>query len=780
MKKASIVLLVVVLQLVGAFPVSSQTQNQEANLSGVLTDPSGGGVGGAKVTARVEEEEKSAGIEANATKKGATKPGAMAEKEWTTESAGDGAYMLNVPAGRYLVVVAKDGFGTRETTVVLVAGETRKFDLRMELAMMSSSVLVTGQATPVSVSEATAPSTIITGEAIAERQAVGLPDLLQYAPGVVFGRTGANGGTASIFLDGGNSNFTKVLIDGTPINPPGGPVDFSILTADNVQKIEIVHGAESAIYGTDAVSGVVQLFTNRGEKRVPAISVFTEGGSLSSVRGGAQLSGVLGRFDYSASGSYLDYGGQVPNNELLNRTMSGNFGYAFSDTNQIRLSVRNNTSDAGIPGQTLFEPPSLHQRINQELFSSNLRWNFSNGGHWQYQLMGAESYTRQHSFNPEQSFYATDPNVFCPQANPGAVATGEFCDFTYDDLFKYNRAGLSGQASYVLPKFAATAGYQYEVENGSLSFLEQPHIRRNNQGGYVDFRYLPVRRVSLNLGARAEDNANFGTRVVPRVGASVSLHDGKGFWGDTRYRVFYGEGIKEPRFDQSYGTDPCDPGNPTLKPESSKTWSTGIDQKLANDRVKLSGEYFSNRFYDVVSFTFCAPGGPCPVTPPPSCPFGYGTYFNTDLARARGTNVTAEIRATRWFLVRGNYTYDDSLVLKSPNAFDPALVPGNRLIRRPPNSGSLTFTGTFRKFSAMFAGYFVGQRTDSDFLGLGYTRNPGYARFDLAGSYRFYRGMSIYARATNLFDKKYQDALGYSALGRDARVGLRYEFGGRN
>jgi vitamin B12 transporter len=775
MKKSGVVLLAVLLQVVGAFPLFSQTQNQDAKVSGVLTDPSGAGVGGAKVTAQVEEQEKSAGIKSSDTKAGAT-----TANVWSAESASDGSFTLNLPAGRYRVVVTKESFATREMEVTVEAGEARKLYLHMELATMSASVLVTGQATPVNEEEATAPSTIITSKEIAERQAVALADVLQYAPGVAFGRTGANGGTASIFLDGGNSNFTKVLIDDTPINPPGGPVDFSILTADNVQKIEIVHGAESAMYGTDAVSGVVQLFTNRGETRVPAISVFTEGGSFSSVRGGAQLTGLLGRFDYSASGSYLDYGGQVPNNELLNRTLSGNFGYMFSDTNQIRLSVRNNTSDAGIPGQILFEPPSLHQRIDQKLFSSNLRWNFSNGGHWQYQLTGAESYTKQHSFNPEQSFYATDPNVFCPQANSSSVATAEFCDFTYDDLLSYNRASFSGQASYVLPKFAATAGYQYEVENGSLSYLEQPHIRRNNQGGYLDFRYLPLRRVSVNFGVRAEDNTNFGTRVVPRVGASVALHDGNGFWGDTRYRVFYGEGIKEPRFDQSYGTDPCDPGNSSLKPESSKTWSTGIEQKMANDRIKVSGEYFSNRFYDIVSFTFCAPGGPCPVTPPPSCPFGYGTYFNTDLARARGTNLSAEIRATKWLFIRGNYTYDDSLVLKSPNAFDPALIPGNRLIRRPPNEGSVTFTASFRRFSATFAGYFSGVRTDSDFLGLGFTRNPGYARFDLASSYTVYRGLSIYARATNLFDKKYQEALGYPALGRDARIGLRYQFGGRN
>src|SRR5208337_2887500 len=103
--------------------------------------------------------------------------------------------------------------------------------------------------------------------------------------------------------------------------------------------------------------------------------------------------------------------------------------------------------------------------------------------------------------------------------------------------------------------------------------------------------------------------------------------------------------------------------------------------------------------------------------------------------------------ATTWLFVAGNYTYDDTRVLKSPNATDPAEIAGNRLIRRPLNSGSITLTAAYRRFSAVFDGYFTGVRTDSDFLFLGYPRNPGYARFDFSTSYTFYRGLSIYARA---------------------------------
>jgi len=134
----------------------------------------------------------------------------------------------------------------------------------------------------------------------------------------------------------------------------------------------------------------------------------------------------------------------------------------------------------------------------------------------------------------------------------------------------------------------------------------------------------------------------------------------------------------------------------------------------------------------------------------------------------------------RWLRVRGNYTYDDSLVLAAPNVLNPTQLPGNRLIRRPVNSGSLTAFANWRSFAIVLSGYFSGQRTDSDFLGLGLDRTPDYARFDLATTYRFTRAISAYLRVANLFDKSYQDALGYPALGREVRIGMNCRFRGHN
>jgi len=724
----------------------AQSNSSDAHLYGTLIDATGAGVGDVQVTARPE--------------------GPPNARTWSALSTATGEYSFSVPAGRYRVQFNRTPFVSRDFILDLAAGQSRTLSFRLDLERLSSNVVVTAQAEPSLAPQTTAPVTVISRDEIAARQTVSLADLLLFAPGIAIGRTGAQGGTTSIFLNGGNSNFVKVLVDGTPINPPGGAVDFSNLTLDNIDKIEIVRGAESAIYGTDAVSGVIQLFTHRGTTRVPEFSAFGEGGSFSSGRGGGQLSGLLGAFDYSAAAVYFQGDGQGPNDSFLNRTFSGNFGYSFSDTNQIHLALRNNTSDAGIPGQTLVTPPSLYQGYAQKIFSANGRWDFVTGSHWRHEISGTEAYTNQHSFNPKQSYFATDPNAFCPQTNLTAVPTAEFCDFTYDSLLKFNTSAFNLQSSYISRKYIATAGYHYEVENGGVSFVSPGHLRRNNQAGYLDFRYTPLSRLTLNFGGRVEANSNFGTRVVPRVGGSYMLRSGKGFFGDTRYRAFYGQGIKEPRFDQSFGLDPCFPGNPNLKPEESKGWTTGIDQKLASDRLKVSADYFYSRFYNIISFG--------PTT-------GFcGTYFNTDLAIARGVNLSSEFRFSKRLFVNGNYTYDNSRVLKSPNAFDPSLIPGNHLIRRPVNSGSFGVNLAFARVNWNFIGYFSGVRTDSNFVNPTQIRNPGYARFDMAAHYNLTHGFYVTARAVNLFDKQYQDAFGYPALGRYYMLGLRYAFIGKN
>ncbi len=707
----------------------SFAQTKGGGISGAVTDPQGSAISGAQVSA---ESIPPAGAAVRGV------------------SGADGRFSLALSSGRYRVTIARDSFAPIAQEITIAAGETRDLQVRMALEPLSSKVIVTAQVLPLDAESSPAPVTILTREQIDQRAATSLPDLLATQPGFSLGRTGAEGGTASLFLDGGNSNYTKVLVDGVPANTPGGLIDFSNFTVDNIDKIEIVHGAESALYGSDAMDGVIQIFTHRGTTRIPEFTAFADGGNFATGHGGADLSGLVGRFDYSAGFSDLETSGQGPNDAFRNRTISGNFGWRFSDTARISLALRDNDSQAGTPGQTLLYPANLTDTISLQNFSAGLHAEFATGSHWHHQLNGTELYSREFNF---------DPN--------------------YPSFYQYNRAGFDGESTYQLRTFALTAGYEYEVENGLLSLLGM-HERRNNQAGFFDARWQPVARLTLSAGVRAEDNANFGTRVVPRAGVSYAIRIAQGAVGDTRLHVTYGQGIVEPRFDQSFGSDPCFPGNPGLSPEESWTFHAGIEQKLASDRVRFTADYFDNRFHNIIGFLYL-------TTPPAGCSLtefnsnlmnfgaGAGAYFNTDLARARGANFSGEARITRWLSGSANYTYDSTRTLTAPTDplnIDPNYLVGSPLLRRPVNSGNVSLNANYWRMNWNISGYFTGQRYDYNYPGQ--IIDPGYALINLAATYNVARGFSIYGRITNLADKQYQEAYGFPALGREFRIGLKY------
>jgi outer membrane cobalamin receptor len=688
-----------------------------ATIGGTLTDPSGASISGGAINARSLDSARNA---------------------IQTRSGPDGKFALQLDPGRYRVSIEYPSFARAEQDFKLSSGEARTWDVRLQLEAMSANVVVTSQAEPALAQAISSPVDVITREEIDREQQIWLTPLLASLPGISFSRLGPMGGATTLFLDGGNSDYAKVLIDGVPANvsEPGLSVDFSNLTADNVDKIEVVHGASSALYGSDAMSGAVQIFTHRGATQTPQIVLEGDGGTFGTGNGSGQLSGLLGAFDYSLGAGYFSSSGQGPGDYFRDTTLSGNFGWKYSDADSVRLTIRDSASDAGQPGQTLLadeSPFALSPGQHSELhnFSSGGSWNFTTGEHWQHRLSGYESRFQDSDFLPEFEFTA---------------------------LNKFNRAGVEEQSTYLFSGGAVTAGYLFESETGGAK-------GRHDQAGYVEARYQFGRRFTVIAGGRAEANDSYGTHLVPRTGASYALRFGRGFWGATRLRASYGEGIKEPPL---FPVD-C---TPFLKPEQSTTVNVGIDQFFASDRVRVSVTYFHNDFHDIVSFTSAGPHSS------QNCQGFGGSFFNTDKARAFGTNSSIEIKATRWLGIAGNYSYDDSRVLKSPNASDPALVAGNRLLKRPLNSANVVVNTHFRRFNWNITGAYVGRRTDSDFLGLGITSDPGYFRLDMAMVVPIRYGLSMTARFENLLDRHYQDAVGYPALGYTYRFGVRYVWGG--
>jgi vitamin B12 transporter len=707
LRKIALALAAVVFAVLFLPAVTIQAQSN-ATIQGTLTDPSGAAVEGAVISAQSLD---------------------LAATAIETRSGRDGKYSVGLAPGRYRVTITSASFERMEQEFTFAKGETREWSARLVLATFSAHVVVTASAEPTTLETTAALTDTITRDEIDERQQIWITPLLASLPGASFSQLGPMGGSTTYFLDGGNSNYTKVLVDGAPVNQPGGLIDISNLTSDSVDKIEVVHGASSALYGSDAMDGVIQIFTHRGTTRTPELILDAEGGSFQTGHGGGQLSGLAGAFDYSLDSSNFESNGQGPDNFYRGTTLGGNFGWKFSPSDTLRLSVRNNSSDAGQPGQTLLGPDftDLEQSTGLHDFSSDLMWNFSTSDNWHYQLSGYET-----------RFWELENSSFGP----------------FESM--YNRAGFDGQATYLFHDGGVTGGYMYEVENG-------PTEGRHNQAGYVETHYQFTRRLTAIAGVRAEDNGFFGTRVVPRVGANYALRYGSGFWGATLVRASWGLGIKEPEM----LPEDC---SPTLAPERSNTLDAGIEQAMASDRLHVSATFFHNDFRDIVSFAF---GGANP-----NCLAFGGSFFNTDKARADGANSTIEIKATNWLRVLGNYTYDDSKVLASPNAFDPSLAPGNRLFKRPLHSANLIANAHFARMNWNLGTYYVGRRTDSDFDGLGITSDGSYVRVDVANSIELGHGFTTEARVQNLFNRHYSDAVGYPALRLNYMLGMKYRWGG--
>ena len=689
------------------FLQTSTTAQQTASISGTLTDPSEAAIVGAVVTAQPLD---AAGASVHA------------------KTGPEGKYSLTLSPGRYRVRIQHPAFKIEEQESTLAPGDSHTWDVRLQLQPLSADVVVSASAKPATIENTAALVNIVTRQEIDQSGEIWLTPLTQGIPGISFSQLGPMGGSTTFFLDGGNSNYTKVLIDGVPVNPPGLLVDFSNFSLDGIDKIEVVHGATSVLYGSDAMTGVLQIFTHRGNTSQPVLELNADGGTFNTQHASGQLSGMLGAFDYSAGVAYFGSDGQGPDNYFRDTNLWGNFGWKFSNTDTLRLTLRNSSSDAGQPGQTALDPPMFvpGQHTGLHDFATGLTWNFQTGN-WQHQMIGFES--RDYSLD-----------------------VGPFGSFPSD----FNRAGLNEQSSYPFHNGGVSVGYFFEVENGGAT-------ARHNQAGYVEAHYQLVHRLTVIAGVRVDGNGFYGVRAVPRVGAAYALRYGAGLWGSTRLRASYGLGIKEPEL----LPPAC---SPQLDAERSRTVDVGFDQVLASNRIRFSATAFFNRFQDIVSFAS--------VTNNPNCPAFFGSFFNTDLARANGINSTIDAKPLNWLNIVGNYTYDDSRVLKTTNPLmDPALAQGNRLFKRPLHSGSLIANAHFRRANINFGGYYVGRRADSDFDGLGITSDPSYVRWDVATTVPVAKGLSAIAQVQNLFDRKYQDAVGYPSLGRNYRVGIHYVWG---
>jgi vitamin B12 transporter len=673
----------------------------------------------------------------------------------------DGVFRTaGLPAGEYTASVDAPGLELRGPAVVAVGTGESRLDLVLAPAPVSEHVVVSATRGEATLSSIGVAADVLDRERIDDREAPSLLPLLQDVPGVATARAGQTGLQGSVFIRGGESRYARVLVDGVPVNQPGGAFDFGTALPFELEQVEVVRGAASSLYGTDALAGVVSLETRRARPgEGPSLRAEGEGGSFDWRRFAGATAGARGRFDWNAGIQRLATDNDAPNSRFEQTAAALSTGARIDPRTEARAVVRFDGSTTGTPGPTAFGRPDLDASFERRdlVVSASVR---RAAAPLSQRLSVGYARTDQLSLDP------LDSGPWVPEWD-GRTAAFPFYDLPNASGYQNRTARLTAgyQADVALgARHLLTAGGEVEHETGEIGNRAEPLLRpeRANFGFYLQDRVLLGRRAYLTVGGRIERNGSYGTHAVPRAALAVRLREGD---DATTLRASAGMGVKEPSFLESYGQFSWAKGNPDLGPERSTTFDLGLEQRLFGSRLRVSITAFHHEYRDQIAYTIV------------DWSTYEGTYVNLARARARGLEAALEARPEPHLRLLGQYTYLDGEILESPSGFDPVYAAGEPLLRRPKHQGSLTAQVSFPRWSAGATLVHVGERADSDFVGLGLTRADPYTRLDARLRVRVAGSVEGFVVGENLLSAKYQEVLGYPALGRSIRGGLRLALG---
>jgi vitamin B12 transporter len=636
-------------------------------------------------------------------------------------------------------------------------------------------VVVTATRVPFSEAAATASTTVITGQDLEARGIVSVVDALRDVAGAAAVQTGSMGGLTSLFLRGGESGYAKVLLDGVPLNVPGGVFYFQNLTTADVDRIEIVRGPTSVLYGSDAMTGVIQIFTKRGSGALQA-SIDLRGGSYKSADGSASLQGSAGGVGYSFGAARETTAGILPfNNQFTNGELGGRFDVGRGTASTAAFTARYHTADYHYPTVADGTPVDSNQHRRDEGTSL--------------------AFDAGHTFSPavdvglNLTSNSEDAANINPQDSP-ADTTGTYIAFNRD-VFRRMGADAhvdarAGQVAVVTVggslEGQTDRNRSFDVSNfgGVDTSMSGPAAYfRRVEAGYAQLLANVGPNASFTAGARVDHNSAFGTYGTYRLGVGVVAAPGTRFHGEL------GTAFKEPTFEQNFSAAPFDVGNSALRPEHSIGWEVGVTESPAGSTVVLSATYFNQRFRNIIDYSFVE-------FPVAGRPADSSNYVNIAGANANGIEGGLTAGPINGATVDLAYTYLSTRVTDNgidTTGFSQFRV-GTRLIRRP----SHQFSGTLRQAVAQRGSIsatvrFVGTRDDLNFNALTDAAArvvlPSYTTVDLAGEYRLAgtasggAGLSLIGRVANLLDRHYEEVYSFAAPGRIIMVGARITAGGK-
>ncbi|MGA7045140.1 MAG: TonB-dependent receptor, partial [Candidatus Sulfotelmatobacter sp.] len=643
--------------------------------------------------------------------------------------------------------------------------------IHLHLAPASETVVVTATRTPALAEETGSNISTLESGQLETMQPTAADDAVRFLPGAVVNTAGQRGGLSSLFVRGGESNYNKVMVDGVTINEPGGTFDFGTLPLTEANRMEFLRGTQSTLYGSDAMTSVVQVFTRTGSTRTPELRFGADGGNFSTANGNASFAGTRGHFDYNVFGDQFNTNGSGINDAYSDSLQGANLGAVLNDEVSLRIHMRHSNSHTGVPGEWSFngyDPLVNVNGVTQPLQPDPSEWSQLNSLLGSAELTVAAPSGWQHRFTGFDYLYRyTDLNV---NGDPARVSPlyGQF-DFPSHQYDHINRVGFEYQGDYSERTWAHTTfGYRIENENGVVGDLDYPPSssgQRLNQDAYLQ-QQLTWGRLSAVAGGRFVHSSVFGNTGVPRIALTLLARRGGETFSGTRLRFSYATGYKEPRLEETFAGPPYSIPNPGLKPERVRAFEAGIQQDFLHGKYVFNATYFNNLFHDQINYvtvnqtTFV------------------GEYFNVNQAFAQGAEVELQARLRSKLLLSTAYTYTSTEILSNPAPIDSQYDPGQPLLRRPKHSATMLVSYLGSRWGANLSGSFVGRRPDDDFYGFNIDHAAGYVRADLGGWYAINARVTAYANVENALDRRYNEVVGYPALPINFRAGFRFRLGG--
>ncbi len=544
----------------------------------------------------------------------------------TAKTDGAGNYTFEVPAsGRYSVrAVAPTFQRTVSASVYLPKTDKAELDVTLATQTLTDQVTVTATATPTPIAQIGASVTVLTSDDY--RQYTEVQDPLRQIPGLQVNQAGQLGSQTGLSIRGGSTYANKVLIDDVPMNDIGGAVDFANIATVGIQQIEVLREPNSALYGSDALAGVVSMTTTRGTTRLPLITYAGDGGNFNTYHEEATLSGMARGLDYYGAFGRLDSGNNFPNDSFHNATYVGNFGWAPNPENDLRFTVRHLSASAGQPNSILLYgiPDDADQKAQNTYYSG--AWNNQATAKWHNEIRygGLRLNTQYDDFEATGIPDPAGSGNFL--GAPVTITGGNGYSVTGQAIFQYagtypneydtitNRDYVYAQTDYRFnPHVVALGGFKYEAERGSTVFSGSPatNISRGNYSYTLQISGDIHNRLYYNVGSGIENNGLFGVAGTPRASVAYYLArpSATGWLSGTKLHASFGKGIKEPTIAQQASSvfdilAALPNGSQLIEqfhigqigPENSRTYDGGIDQQLWNGRARLGVTYFHNEF----------------------------------------------------------------------------------------------------------------------------------------------------------------------------------------